>query len=57
MSKLIINGRDHGPVLKYEQDREKMEWVFRTTEGLEIRLPFRRIKDFSSSGDLEIRTA
>ena len=49
MSKLIINGRDHGPVLEYEQDR--------TTEGLEIRIPFRRIKDASSCGDLEIRMA
>lgn len=57
MSRLIINGRNYGFVLEYEQDREKMEWVFRTTEGLEIRIPFRRIKDFSSSGDLEIRTA
>ena len=57
MSKLIINGRDHGPVLEYEQDHEKMEWIFRTAEGLEIRIPFRRIKDFSSCGDLEIRTA
>lgn len=54
MSKLIINGKDHGFVLKYGQDREKMEWIFWTTKGLEIRIPFRRIKDFSSNEALEI---
>ena len=54
MSKLIINGRDYGLVLEYGQDREKMEWVFRTSKGLEIRIPFRRIKDFSSNEALEI---